>query len=93
LKGIKLRLEAAEEELRFKMWIRVERLIENTSEQELEEYCRTGAYSPRLDPPPGASRLDTLDRATLLRLWKQSEQTWRGRNREDLVFWTSWPLA
>ena len=50
---------------------------------------------PLPDPLPfGKSRLDGLDRKTLIRLWQEHEREWGGRSSDELDFYIRhehWP--
>lgn len=81
------RLERVENEIKFRLWIRRERVFENMSPEELLHFARGGQPPNRPEPGPGESRLDTMDRKTLLRLWKEDEDKFAGRNREELAFY------
>jgi hypothetical protein len=80
------RIERLETEVRFRIWVRHERFLESLSIEDLEMLTTTGQCPERLEPPPGMSRLDDMEREELRKLWKEDEQSWEGRNREDLAF-------
>ena len=86
--SIESRLERLESEVDFRAWIRMKRMFENMSIGELENLASTGQWPDRVDPPPGASRLDAMDRQSLLKLWKEDQAKFAGRNREDIAFFT-----
>lgn len=92
--SIESRLECLEREVEFKAWIRIERVIESMSGDELEILASTNQWPNRPDPPPGASRLDAMDRKSQLKLWKEAQEMFAGRNREQVAFLTRyghWP--
>lgn len=94
MSDIATRLETAEREIEFRFWIRFQRMLEALSVEELEEYMSTGNLPERSDPMPGESRLDGMDRRSLLSLWKEHEKDHEGRNREQLRFYAlhgHWP--
>ena len=73
-----------------------ERFLEGLSEQQLELYARHGQLpEPLPEPlPQGASRLDGLDRRSLIRLWEAHEREFGERTAEELNFYCShghWP--
>ena len=57
-----------------------------TAAQELRDMKSDYVFSPRLEPPSGESLLDALDRPTLIRLWKEDDQSCRGRSCTDIEF-------
>jgi hypothetical protein len=91
--SIQSRVERARREFDFKVWIRMTRILENMSDDELESLAATGEW-PETDPPPGSSRLDNMDRRDLLELWKKCKERFEGRGREQMEFFTRnrhWP--
>ena len=91
--NIETRLERLETELRFRVWVHRERIMEGMSEEELNHLAATGLLPTRPAPPPGTSKLDGLDRKTLLRLWEEDEREilrlmleMRGRSEDEHRF-------
>jgi hypothetical protein len=80
------RIERLEAEVRFRVWVRHQRWLESLSEKELEMWAASGQCPERPEPLPGMSPLDQMEREELQKLWKEGEQRWEGRNREDLAF-------
>lgn len=90
--SIRNRLEKLEDKRRFLDWFVMARLFDILSEDELERYGRDGKLSEPVSNR--TSRLDTLDRKSLLRLWEEEEQVLGGRSAEDLEYLTKngiWP--
>lgn len=91
---IESRLERLENEVRFRIWIRYQRMIEHFTLDELEAVASTGQWPDRPEPAPGMSSLDKMDRASLIKLWKEDQQKFEGRNREQMLFFAihgHWP--
>ena len=91
---ISRRIERLETEMRFRIWVRYHRFLDSLSEDELEMMSVTGRFPERPEPAPGMSRFDNMGRAELQKLCKEDQQTWAGRNHEELVFWAAhghWP--
>jgi hypothetical protein len=94
--SIKTRLERLENEQRFQEWLEVERFLESFNEKQLEDLAANWHFpDPLPDPlPPGKSRLDHLDRKTLIRMWQENESEFAGRTAEEYNFYTMhghWP--
>jgi len=94
--SIKSRLEKLEQEQMFQDWFDAERLFESFNKAQLEEFYQNGYLSdPYPKPlPAGESRLDHLDRKSLLRMWQEHEREFGGRTREEYKFYTNhghWP--
>ena len=94
MRNLKTRLERAEEELRFKLWILFNGTIDGWSEEQL----KAGAVGVFPDiqqvPAPGASRLDSVTRPSLVKLWRIDEEEHAGRSPEDWDFYSQhahWP--
>jgi hypothetical protein len=88
------RIERLEVETRFRIWVRRKRFLDSFSIEELEVMKITGQFPERPEPAPGMSPLDNMAREELQRLWKEDQQTWAGRNREELRFFVlhgHWP--
>ena len=88
------RLERLEREVRFRIWIRFQRMLEHLTVDELEAGAFTGQWPDRPEPAPGMSSLDKMDRANLIKLWKEDQQKLEGRNREQMLFFVvhgHWP--
>src|SRR5215831_1408091 len=74
--NLKSRVERLEKEQQFRTWIGFERFLESLTDEQLEELALHWRF-PEVLPEPlpkGASRLDGLDRKTLLKLWEESER-------------------
>lgn len=94
--SLKTRLARLEEEQRFQDWLEFQRFLESLSDSQIEDYINNlRPPDPLPAPLPfGRSRLDTLDRKSLVKLWRESERKWAGRDRDELDFYTShghWP--
>jgi hypothetical protein len=90
------RLKQLEDGRRFMTWFVFERFLESLNEEQLETYARDGRWpEPLPEPlPKGASRLDWLDRKTLVKLWEESERMFRHRSPDELMFFQEngyWP--
>ena len=82
-RSIRGRLERLEHEQRFQDWCESVRVIESFTKEQLEEFYQKGYLSgPYPDPPHGESRLDHLDRRTLIRMWQENEREYAGRSAE-----------
>jgi len=91
---IKGRLDRIESEVQFRAWVSSQRMFETMSVEELETLAATGQWADRPDPAPGTSRLDTLDRPSLIKLWRKDLETFGGRNSDELEFYAlhgHWP--
>jgi hypothetical protein len=91
----KSRIERLEKELKFRRWLDFSRFLEGITHEQLEEIAIHWRFpEPLPEPlPMGASRLDGLDRKTLLKLWETSEheiarimREQEGRNEDELEF-------
>jgi hypothetical protein len=94
--SLKSRVERAEREHRFRAWLEVQRFFDNFTEEQLRTYARHGCLSkPLPEPlPRGKSRLDGLDRKSLIRLWREHDRIFRGRSKEEMLFFAihaHWP--
>jgi hypothetical protein len=91
----KSRVKRLEQEWRFRCWLRDKRFLESLTEEQLEVLTVTGRLPPEVpEPPPGTSRLDKLDRKSLIKLREEDERAWTGRSYEELDFFTHhghWP--
>src|SRR5215472_12532760 len=85
--NIEARLDRIEKELQFRTWIYEERLLESLSVEELEHMNATGEWPQKPPPAPGESRLDTMDRRSLIELWKSHSLQFEGRNSDQVDFW------
>jgi hypothetical protein len=92
LSSIKERIMKLENQCRFLDWFVWERFRVTLTLEEIDTYLREGMIP---DPTPNRpSRLDTLDRKSLLKLWEEDEQIFWGRTQEELKFYTEngfWP--
>src|ERR1700688_3310827 len=82
---LKNRVEELYEEAHFQCWLEEERFFEAFSEGQLEELAVHGRWpEPLRKPlPVGMSRLDRLDRKSLLKLWKEDEPAIHRSMRES----------
>ena len=73
---LKNRIERLETEYRFRRWFHFQRFLEALTLEQLEAITARGHYpEPLPEPlPRGASRLDGLDRKSLMKLWQESER-------------------
>jgi hypothetical protein len=87
--SIKNRLERCEGRVRFLEWLRIERFLERFNEEQLENYIHNKQFPDTLPAPlpPGKSRLDQLDRKSLIRLWQEHEREWEGRTEQEFNFY------
>jgi hypothetical protein len=91
---IESRLERIETEIRFRFWVRWLRMVKDMNIDEMEVLASTGQWSNRPEPAQGASPLDAMDRTSLLKMWKEDQRGYAGRNNEQLVFYAChghWP--
>ncbi len=92
---LKARIERLERERRFKTWVRMQRILESLTDEQLEDIRAYGRWpEPLPEPAPGVSRLDALDRKALLKLWEDHELVWAGRSGEEMEFFIKhghWP--
>ena len=74
--SIQERLKRLENQGRFLQWLQFERFLEGLTDAQLEAYTRQGRLpQPLPEPlPKGASRLDVLDRKSLIKLWEENER-------------------
>jgi len=74
--SLQRRLERLEKEARFDAWLWFERFLESLTEPQLEDLATHWRW-PEPMPPPlpiGASKLDSMDRKTLQKMFEQSER-------------------
>jgi len=74
--SLETRLERLEKEARFEAWLWFQRFLESVTEQQLEDLATHWRW-PEPMPPPlpiGASKLDSLDRQTLQKMFEQNER-------------------
>ena len=83
------RITRLEGEKRFRDWFAFERLLEGLTDQQLELYADQGRLpEPLPEPlPRGGSRLDRLDRKSLIRLWEAHEREFEDRTEQELSFY------
>ena len=92
--SIQDRLKQLEDRRRFLSWFVFERFLESLTHEQLETYARDRRWpEPLPEPfPQGASRLDRLDRKTLVKLWEASERTFKHRSPDELMYSRrNWP--
>jgi len=80
------RIERLEQELEFRVWVRHKRILESLSMDDLLVWATTAQCPEHPEPLPGMSPIDDMEREDLRKLWKEEQQEWAGRNREDLAF-------
>jgi hypothetical protein len=103
METLRKRLGRLEVEAEFRRWLDFSRFLENLSEPEIEEIAIYFRFpDPMPEPLPiGMSKLDGLDRKTLVRMWKEEEPTisrimheLKGRSEEEHRFYLHqghWP--
>jgi hypothetical protein len=86
--SIQDRLKQLEDRRRFLTWFVFDRFLESLNQEQLETYARDRRRpEPLPEPlPQGASRLDGLDRKSLVKLWKKSDRVFGHRSPDDLMF-------
>jgi hypothetical protein len=84
---LKSRVERVERAHRFRAWLQYERFLESLTEEQLTAYARHGCLpEPLPEPLPiGKSQLDSLDRKSLIKLWRENDRIYRGRSREEML--------
>ena len=90
----KNRLKRIEVQARFRHWLRIARIFETMTADELDAFAITGIWIDRSEPPLGTSRLDSMDRASLVRLWEEDQARFEGRDSSELEFYAvhgCWP--
>ena len=90
------RITRPERDKRYRDWLLCERFLEGLRHQQLEVYALHGQLpKPLPEPlPPGASRLDGMDRKDLIRMWEADERKFGNRTSEELSFYCvhgHWP--
>jgi|SRR5208282_1334548 len=92
---LKSRVAELDRDLKLRAWLESSRHLESFTDEQLEELVIYGRFPDPLPepPPPGMSSFDTLDRSTLLRLWRQGERDEarfireiKGRDEKQLRF-------
>jgi hypothetical protein len=70
------RLDQLEAELQFRTWLDFARFLESLSDEQVEDVAIYWRFpDPLPEPlPMGESRLDGLDRDSLIKLWQESER-------------------
>lgn len=79
--SIRGRLTQLENKERFLNWFVRVRFFDILTSDELERYARDGTLLEPVSNRP--SRLDRLDRKSLIKLWKEDERAWEGRSKEE----------
>jgi len=79
------RITRPERDKRYRDWLLCERFLEGLRHQQLEVYALHGQLpKPLPEPlPPGASRLDGMDRKDLIRMWEADERKFGNRTRKS----------
>ena len=90
------RITRLERERKFQDWLALERFLEGLTEPQLELYAfQEKLPYPLPEPLPlGASRLDGMDRKSLIRMWEAHERKFGDRTREEVNFYCAhghWP--
>ena len=88
------RLKQIETEFQFERWVCIQRMFETMSTEELETLAGTGLWPNRPAPPPGACRLDAMDRGSVRKRWRDDRKYFAGRNSSELEFYAihgHWP--
>ena len=97
MRSVRSRLERLEKEQRFQRWFEITDLLERFTDDELKTYAETGELLPSVlcatyaDRP---SRLEGLDRKTLLQMWEEEDRLLGGRSDDELKFYAEhgyWP--
>jgi hypothetical protein len=86
-KSIPRRLARLEAKRRFLDWFLNQRFYQSLTEHELMTFAVTGQLPDPLPDRP--SSLDSLDRKTLHRLWKEDERIFGDRSQEELEFFST----
>src|SRR5215831_13953583 len=81
------RISHIEDMARFRHWVRLQRMFEFMSVEELEVLARTGQWPERPEPALGSSCLDSMNHKRLIRLWKKHTQEFAGRTSTELEFY------
>jgi len=92
--SIENRLKTIQREIEFRAWLTLERQLSSLSEEELQRSHTDEFWLNPPTPPPGSTRFDSMDRASLLKLFKKDRQRFMGRNRLQVAFFTDhghWP--
>ena|ERR1700689_1422601 len=90
--SVRDRLARLEKRWRFLDWFVWQRFYDSLTLEELETGAAGGDFPNPLPNRP--SSLDTMDRKSLLRLWKEDERIFRGRSQADREYYAdngSWP--
>ena len=93
---LKSRIERLEKEQRFQGWLWYERFLEGLTDEQLEAIASHWRFPEPMPEalPWGSSRLDRLDRKSLLRLWEEDERHFGRRSRDELKSYADngyWP--
>jgi hypothetical protein len=92
--SIRERLAKLEDTRRFLDWFAQSRFYQSLTDDEIRAYVREGQLPDPLPSRP--SKLDSMDRESLLKRWKENEWTFGGRSHEELEFYAEngfWPEA
>jgi hypothetical protein len=90
--SIRSRLVRLEDKQRFLDWFVMERFYESLTFEELSTFVRGGGLPDPLPTRP--SKLDQLDRLSLIKRWKECERTLGGRTSAELQCYVKtgvWP--
>jgi hypothetical protein len=79
--SIRERLRRLESKGRLLTWFVRARFFDIATTEELERYARDGALLETVSNRP--SRLDRLERKSLIKLWKEDERAWEGRSEDE----------
>ena len=95
MSSLKSRIGQLEKERQFQRWLRFSRFTEGLTDEQLEDIAIYWRFpEPLPEPlPRGASRLDSLDRKRLLKLWEAEERAiargiteMKGRSADELKY-------
>ena len=90
--SVRVRLMRLESKRRFLNWFVTDRFYESLTADELLAFGRDGKLP---DPIPNRpSRIDLLDRKSLLKRWEEQEQVFGDRSEEELKYYCKsgfWP--
>ena len=95
MSSLKSRIEQLEKERQFQRWFMFSRFLEGLTDEQLEDIELYWRFpEPLPEPlPRGASRLDSLERKELLKLWEAEERAiargiteMKGRSADELKY-------
>ena len=95
MSSLKSRIEQLEKERQFQRWLMFSRFAEGLTDEQIEDIAIYWRFPEPLPEalPRGASRLDSLDRKELLKLWQADERAvargikeMKGRSTDELKY-------